>query len=151
MNAFLEKIAPLNHTDKIKKPMFIIQGTNDPRVPVTEAIQMRDKLKAQGNTVWYLDETTSPPTKRAICTVPRGTGPNPGSDYVGLSSFGVDANQELYMCQLSSLGGKIYKFSRTGPPPVNLPATLSATGTFSNLATLTPRAGLIGYLPNSPL
>lgn len=55
MSAFFTKIAPLNNTDKIKKPMFIIQGTNDPRVPVTEATQMRDKLKAQGNTVWYLE------------------------------------------------------------------------------------------------
>lgn len=55
MYAFLDKIAPLNNTDKIKKPMFIIQGTNDPRVPLTEALQMRDKLKAQGNTVWYLE------------------------------------------------------------------------------------------------
>ncbi len=55
MYAFLDKISPLNNTDKIKKPMFIIQGTNDPRVPVTEATQMRDKLKAQGNQVWYLE------------------------------------------------------------------------------------------------
>ncbi len=55
MSAFFTKIAPLNNTDKIKKPMFIIQGTNDPRVPVSEAVQMRDKLKAQGNTVWYLE------------------------------------------------------------------------------------------------
>ena len=55
MSAFFTKIAPLNNSDKIKKPMFIIQGTNDPRVPVTEATQMRDKLKAQGNTVWYLE------------------------------------------------------------------------------------------------
>lgn len=55
MCAFLDKIAPLNNTDKIKKPMFIVQGTNDPRVPLTEALQMRDKLKAQGNTVWYLE------------------------------------------------------------------------------------------------
>jgi dipeptidyl aminopeptidase/acylaminoacyl peptidase len=55
MYTFLDKIAPLNNTDKIKKPMFIIQGTNDPRVPLTEALQMRDKLKAQGNTVWYLE------------------------------------------------------------------------------------------------
>lgn len=55
MAAFFEKMAPLNNIDKIKKPLFIIQGTNDPRVPVTEAIQMRDKLKAQGKTVWYLE------------------------------------------------------------------------------------------------
>ncbi|MGK6344187.1 prolyl oligopeptidase family serine peptidase [Chryseobacterium sp. DT-3] len=55
MAQFFTKIAPLNNIDKIKKPMFIIQGTNDPRVPVTEAVQMRDKLKAQGKTVWYLE------------------------------------------------------------------------------------------------
>ncbi|MET3046218.1 S9 family peptidase [Flavobacterium covae] len=55
MYEFLDKISPLNNTDKIKKPMFIIQGTNDPRVPVTEATQMRDKLKSQGNVVWYLE------------------------------------------------------------------------------------------------
>ncbi|HAT77125.1 MAG TPA: peptidase S9, prolyl oligopeptidase [Flavobacterium sp.] len=55
MAAFFEKMAPLNNIDKIKKPMFIIQGTNDPRVPVTEATQMRDKLKANGNVVWYLE------------------------------------------------------------------------------------------------
>lgn len=55
MAAFFEKMAPLNNIDKIKKPMFIIQGTNDPRVPVTEAVQMRDKLKANGNVVWYLE------------------------------------------------------------------------------------------------
>ena len=55
MYAFLDRISPLNNTDKIKKPMLIIQGTNDPRVPVTEAMQMRDKLKANGNIVWYLE------------------------------------------------------------------------------------------------
>lgn len=55
MHSFFEKMAPLNNIDKIKKPLFIIQGTNDPRVPVTEAMQMRDKLKANGNVVWYLE------------------------------------------------------------------------------------------------
>lgn len=55
MYEFLEKISPLTNIDKIKKPMLIVQGTNDPRVPVTEAIQMRDKLIANGNTVWYLE------------------------------------------------------------------------------------------------
>lgn len=54
MVAYFEKIAPLNHTDKIKKPMFIIQGGNDPRVPLSEAEQMRDKIKQNGGTVWYL-------------------------------------------------------------------------------------------------
>lgn len=55
MYEFLEKISPLTNIDKIKKPMLIVQGTNDPRVPVTEAMQMRDKLKEKGNVVWYLE------------------------------------------------------------------------------------------------
>jgi dipeptidyl aminopeptidase/acylaminoacyl peptidase len=54
MKEFFEKIAPLNNVDKIKKPLFIVQGGNDPRVPLTEAEQMRDKIKAAGGTVWYL-------------------------------------------------------------------------------------------------
>jgi dipeptidyl aminopeptidase/acylaminoacyl peptidase len=54
MNAFLEKISPSNNVQKITKPMFIIQGANDPRVPKSEAEQMKQKLKDKGNTVWYL-------------------------------------------------------------------------------------------------
>ena len=34
--------------------MFIVQGLNDPRVPVTEAEQMVDALKKKGNATWYL-------------------------------------------------------------------------------------------------
>lgn len=55
MAAFMERIAPINNVDKIKKPIFIIQGKNDPRVPLSEATQMRDKLKSNGNVVWYLE------------------------------------------------------------------------------------------------
>lgn len=54
MAAFFEEIAPLNHTDKIKKPMFIIQGGNDPRVPLSEAEQMKEKIKSNGGVIWYL-------------------------------------------------------------------------------------------------
>jgi dipeptidyl aminopeptidase/acylaminoacyl peptidase len=54
MAAFFEAIAPLNHTDKIKKPLFVVQGGNDPRVPFTESIQMKDKIKQNGGTVWFL-------------------------------------------------------------------------------------------------
>ncbi len=55
MAAFLEKISPLNNADKIKKPLFIIQGGNDPRVPRTEATQMKEKVKSNGGVVWYLE------------------------------------------------------------------------------------------------
>lgn len=54
MNAFLNKISPLNHTAEITHPIFIVQGANDPRVPLSEAEQMKTKLQTQGNTVWYL-------------------------------------------------------------------------------------------------
>ena len=54
MRAFQEKIAPLNNASKITKPMFIIQGLNDPRVPASEAEQMVAKIRANGGEVWYL-------------------------------------------------------------------------------------------------
>jgi len=102
-------------------------------------------------TVWYLDEGTTPPTKVALCQLPSGAGPSSGSNYVGLSSFGVDLDNELYLCQMSSLGGRIFKLSRTGSPPVALPLTLSATALFSDLATLTPATGFVNYGVTNPL
>ncbi len=55
MRAYLEKISPLNNIEKISVPMFIVQGENDPRVPVTEAIQVVEALRTQGHTVWYMN------------------------------------------------------------------------------------------------
>lgn len=55
MRAHLEAISPLNNVEKIKLPMFVVQGENDPRVPVTEAIQMVAALREQGETVWYMN------------------------------------------------------------------------------------------------
>ncbi len=54
MRAFLEKIAPLNHADKITKPLFVVQGANDPRVPLSESVQIVETLKSKGTPVWYL-------------------------------------------------------------------------------------------------
>src|SRR4029077_5260876 len=54
MHDFLEKIAPMNNIDKIKKPMLVVAGRNDPRVPVTESEQIVGALKKQGTPVWYL-------------------------------------------------------------------------------------------------
>ncbi len=54
MREFLNKIAPLNNVEKIKKPMFVIQGKNDPRVPYTEADQIVASLKKSNTPVWYL-------------------------------------------------------------------------------------------------
>lgn len=55
MRAIFERISPLNNAEKIKIPMFIVQGANDPRVPRTEAIQMVERIRANGGPVWYLE------------------------------------------------------------------------------------------------
>jgi dipeptidyl aminopeptidase/acylaminoacyl peptidase len=54
MRAFLEKISPLNHADRIQKPLFVVQGLNDPRVPYTEAEQIVATLQKNGTPVWFL-------------------------------------------------------------------------------------------------
>jgi uncharacterized repeat protein (TIGR03806 family) len=102
--------------------------------------------------VWALDETTTPFHKTVLCVMPKGDGPNSGSDYTGLSSFGVDANGEIYFCQMSSIGGRIYTLRRGGPPPPShpLPKLLSETGVFSDLPNLIPQNFLVPYAPNSP-
>ena len=55
MRAHLEKISPVNNVEKIKVPLFVVQGENDPRVPVTESIQMVAALREQGEAVWYMN------------------------------------------------------------------------------------------------
>jgi len=54
MAAFFEEIAPLNHANKIIRPLFVSQGFNDPRVPYTEAEQMVKALRGNGGDVWFL-------------------------------------------------------------------------------------------------
>ena len=54
MRAFMERIAPLNHADKITKPLFVIQGANDPRVPLSESDQIVSAAKTNQVPVWYL-------------------------------------------------------------------------------------------------
>ena len=44
----------MNNAEKIKKPMFVIAGKNDPRVPLSESQQIAEALKKQGTPVWYL-------------------------------------------------------------------------------------------------
>jgi len=54
MRIFLESISPLNNAEKITKPLFVVQGLNDPRVPYTEAEQIVANLKKRGTPVWFL-------------------------------------------------------------------------------------------------
>ena len=57
MAAFFERIAPLNNAHRITKPLFVVQGGNDPRVPRTESEQMVARVKQNGTPVWYLMAT----------------------------------------------------------------------------------------------
>lgn len=54
MREFMLKIAPVNNADKIKKPLFVVQGKNDPRVPLSESEQMVAAVRKTGTPVWYL-------------------------------------------------------------------------------------------------
>ena len=51
---FLERISPNNNASLIKAPLFIIHGTNDPRVPLGEAEQIAETLTKLGREVHML-------------------------------------------------------------------------------------------------
>ena len=54
MREFLNRISPVNNAAKIKRPLFVAHGRNDPRVPYTEAEQIVETVKKNGVPVWYL-------------------------------------------------------------------------------------------------
>ncbi len=53
-SAMLREVSPVFHVDKIKAPLFIAQGKNDPRVNVDESDQMVKAMKDKGIKVEYL-------------------------------------------------------------------------------------------------
>lgn len=57
MREFLTKISPLSNASKIRKPLFVVHGKNDPRVPLNEAEQIVATVRKQGTPVWYLMAT----------------------------------------------------------------------------------------------
>lgn len=64
MRRFLLSISPVTNVDRMTRPMLIVQGANDPRVPKSEAIQMvqalrknRGETTEEISTVWYLEGT----------------------------------------------------------------------------------------------
>lgn len=54
MHAFLDKISPLHQVDKITVPLFVVQGANDPRVPMSESQQMVKAMRDASKPAWYL-------------------------------------------------------------------------------------------------
>ncbi len=55
MRDFLESIAPLNNAEKITSPLMVVQGANDPRVPVTESRQLVERVRGGGLEVAYIE------------------------------------------------------------------------------------------------
>lgn len=55
MRAYLQAISPSNNVDKINVPLFVVQGQNDPRVPVTEAEQIVKAMRDNEKLVWYMN------------------------------------------------------------------------------------------------
>ena len=53
-STMLKEVSPVFHVDKIKSPLFIAQGKNDPRVNVDESDQMVEAMKNRGVEVEYL-------------------------------------------------------------------------------------------------
>jgi len=49
-----EEVSPLFHADKIKAPLFVAQGANDPRVNIQESDQIVEALKKRGIEVEYM-------------------------------------------------------------------------------------------------
>ena len=54
MAAVFQRIAPINMTSRMTRPMMVFQGANDPRVPKSESDQMVERLRRQGTDVWYV-------------------------------------------------------------------------------------------------
>jgi dipeptidyl aminopeptidase/acylaminoacyl peptidase len=54
MRSFLSRISPLNNAAQIRRPLLVVQGLNDPRVPATESQQMVYRIRSKGGEVWYL-------------------------------------------------------------------------------------------------
>jgi dipeptidyl aminopeptidase/acylaminoacyl peptidase len=51
---FLRRISPLTNAERITRPVLIVHGKNDARVPLTESEQMVYRLRSKGREVWYL-------------------------------------------------------------------------------------------------
>ncbi len=55
MREHLLRISPTTRASEISKPLFLVQGANDPRVPRTESVQMVETVRKNGSPVWYLE------------------------------------------------------------------------------------------------
>jgi len=54
MREFLLRISPTTNAGKIRSPLFVAQGENDPRVPASEARQIVEAVRGNGIPVWTM-------------------------------------------------------------------------------------------------
>jgi len=53
MRQFLLSISPITNASKIKKPLFVAAGANDPRVPLSESEQIVNKVRLHNVPVYF--------------------------------------------------------------------------------------------------
>ncbi|MDP9065204.1 MAG: prolyl oligopeptidase family serine peptidase [Pseudomonadota bacterium] len=54
MRAYLRRLSPLNNADRLTRPLLVVHGQNDARVPVSESEQLVARLRSRGSNVGYL-------------------------------------------------------------------------------------------------
>ena len=54
MRTFLDGISPNRHADRIKVPLLVAAGANDPRVPASESSQIVEAVRGRGYDVWFM-------------------------------------------------------------------------------------------------
>ena len=80
MRVFLERISPLNNATRLKKPLLVVAGLNDPKVPSSESDALVWRIRSAGGEVWYLsarDEGHSFARRERPRRVPGGGGELP--------------------------------------------------------------------------
>lgn len=125
--------APANFSGNSVTGGVVYHGT---RIPTLTGAYIFADFRS-GN-IWSLRRNPSAPA-----TVVRLTGD------AGIAGIGTDpSNGDVLFADYSE--GKIKRLVRRDVGGSGFPATLSATGAFADLATLTPNPGVIGYEPNVP-
>lgn len=54
VRSFFAKLSPINNVDRIRTPLLVIHGVNDPRDPVTESDRLVEGIRKNGGEVTYL-------------------------------------------------------------------------------------------------
>lgn len=54
MRAVFDRISPLANIGRVNRPIFVVHGFNDPRVPVSEAEQVYAAVRGNGGEAWLM-------------------------------------------------------------------------------------------------